>query len=157
MIVLVCLTAILFSSCSGEYKIRIGDSKFDIKEHYTPCVSMNQLDVYKIDEAYLVTVLYGDVVCKIAEFSAQRKCLRTRKLNLITNEGAEHYLGMSFEALTGELGRPHFDEGSGFYIPSYITEDGYLICLYIDEDDCVYAVRKYDLFKGDMVELCNAE
>ena len=49
------------------------------------------------------------------------------------------------------LGEAHADIESGFYIPAYITEDGYLICFEL-EDNVVCEMIKRDLLTNVIVE-----
>ena len=49
------------------------------------------------------------------------------------------------------FGEVHADVGSGLYIPAYITENGYLVCLEV-ENDIVYDVIKRDLLTDVIVE-----
>ena len=67
------------------------------------------------------------------------------------NEDINQYLDKSLNELKENFGEVHADIGSGFYIPAYITENGYLICLEV-ENDIVYDVIKRDLLTDVIVE-----
>lgn len=58
---------------------------------------------------------------------------------------------MSIDELKQKLGEIHADVGSGFYIPAYITEDGFLVCFDL-ENDIVYEVIKRDILTNMVVE-----
>lgn len=100
---------------------------------------------------YTIVVEKDEVAKKIVEFSSDRKCLGTGGLTLVTNTDFNRYIGKNLNEIIGELGEVHADVGSGFYVPSYITVDGYLICFEI-ENDTVYEVIKRDLLKNVVVE-----
>ena len=58
---------------------------------------------------------------------------------------------MNFNELKEKIGQPHVDIGSGFYIPAYITEDAYLICFELENDN-IFEVIKRDLLTNKIVD-----
>lgn len=46
-----------------------------------------------------------------------------------TPQDLDALLGLSMEAVTEQLGTPHYDSGSGLYLPGWFTEDGLLLRL----------------------------
>ena len=79
---------------------------------------MNALSVYKINEKYLIIVNDNDVIKKLIEFSAERKCCRAQGVSLVKNSDINLFLNISLDQLVQEFGQPHVDIGSGFYIPA---------------------------------------
>ena len=60
-------------------------------------------------------------------------------------------MNVSFNELTEEIGQPHVDVGSGFYIPAYVTEDANLVCFEL-ENELVIEVIQLDLFTNKIVD-----
>jgi hypothetical protein len=60
-------------------------------------------------------------------------------------------LNVNFNELTEEIGQPHVDVGSGFYIPAYVTEDANLVCFEL-ENELVIEVIQLDLFTNKIVD-----
>ena len=168
-VILLLLTAIVFSACSrndtlsvGETtnitndtsstssSFEVGQSMSEINEKYSSVFSFNTLSVYKVNENYCVVIEDGHTVQKFVEFSDSRSCLNKQGLELICDYDVNQFLNNDFNKLTMEIGQPHVDIGSGFFIPSYVTEEAKLISLYI-EDDLVVEVIKYDLFSGEII------
>ena len=169
-VILLLLTTIILSACSrnsnldvGETKnitndttltsssFEVGQSMSKINEEYSSVFSFNALSVYKVNEVYCVIIEDGHTVQKFAEFSASRSCLNKQGLELIRFYDVNLFLNKDFNGLIEEIGQPHVDIGSGFYIPSYVTEEAKLISLYI-EDDLVVDVIVYDLFSGETTD-----
>lgn len=145
------IVTVLFSACSSSYKIRVGESMSSINKQYTSFISINALSVYKINENYLVTIADGDIIQKLVEFSPDRKCCRIQGFSLIKNNDISQFLSADFNKLTEELGQPHVDVGSGFCIPSYITEGANLICFEL-ENEIVIEVTQRDLLTDKIVD-----
>ena len=80
-------------------------------------------------------------------FSSDRQCLYKQGMELVGNMDFAEFLDGEFADVTDKLGQPHTDIGSGFYIPSYITEDAYLISFYV-EDEKISKIVKRDLLTG---------
>ncbi len=60
-------------------------------------------------------------------------------------------MNVNFNELTEEIGQPHVDVGSGFYIPAYVTEDANLVCFEL-ENELVIEVIQLDLFTNKIVD-----
>lgn len=60
-------------------------------------------------------------------------------------------MNVNFNELTEEIGQPHVDVGSGFYIPAYVTEDANLVCFEL-ENEIVIEVIQRDLFINKIVD-----
>lgn len=100
---------------------------------------------------YTIVVEKNGEAQKIVEFSSDRKCCTVQGLVLVKDEDINRYLDKSLNELTEKFGEVHADIGSGFYIPAYITENGYLIYFEV-ENDVVYEVMKRDLLTDVIVE-----
>ena len=151
-IIIVLLLIVLFlSGCKNNSDIRIGDSMSEINNQQTPFIFLNSLSVFRTNNTYTIVVEKSGTAQKIAEFSSDRKCRTVQGLALVKNEDINWYLGKSLYELKEEFGEVHADIGSGFYIPAYITENGYLICFEV-ENDIVYEVVKRDLLTDVIVD-----
>lgn len=60
-------------------------------------------------------------------------------------------MNVDFNELTEEIGQPHVDVGSDFYIPAYVTEDANLVCFEL-ENEIVIEVIQLDLFTNKIVD-----
>lgn len=169
-IALLLLVTILFSACSGNHEfdaddsisginnqytpyipIEVGGSMSEISNQYTPYITINALSVYEISGNYLITIDDGNFIQKLAEFSPDRKCHRIQGFDLIKDGEINQLLNINFSELTEKIGQPHVDIGSGFYIPSYVTEDAHLICFQL-ENEIVIGVIRRDLLTNKVVD-----
>lgn len=107
--------------------------------------------LYKVNENYLIIVADGEIVQKLVEFSSDRKCRRIQGSDLVNNSDISQFLNVDFNELTEEIGQPHVDVGSGFYIPAYVTEDANLVCFEL-ENELVIEVIQLDLFTNKIVD-----
>ena len=151
IIALLIFVTILFSACSSNYKIEVGESMSKINNQYTPYTNINALSVYKINNNYLLIMDDGDIVQKLVEFSPDRRCQRVQGIGLIKNYDTKQFLNVAFSQVIEKIGQPHVDVGSGFYIPAYVDEDAYLICFEL-ENEIVIEVIKRDLFTNRIVD-----
>lgn len=145
------LIVLTLSGCKNNLNIRMGDSMNAINDQQTPFIILNSLSVFRTNNTYTVVVEENGTVQKLVEFSSDRKCRTVQGLVLVKNEDLNKYLDKSLNELKEKLGEVHADIGSGFYVPAYITEDGYLICFEV-ENDIVYEVIKRDLLTDVIVE-----
>ena len=60
-------------------------------------------------------------------------------------------MNVNFNELTEEIGQPHVDVGSGFYIPAYVTEDANLVCFELENELVIEAIQ-LDLFTNKIVD-----
>lgn len=151
IIALLIFFTMLFSACSCSNKFDVGDQMSKINNQYTPYITINALSVYKMSENYLITIDDGSIIQKLVEFSSERRCCRVEGLELIKNADINQYLNLNFNKLKEEIGQPHVDVGSGFYIPAYVTEDAKLICFEI-ENEIVFEVIKRDLLTNKIID-----
>lgn len=151
IIIVLLLILLTLLGSSKNYTIRIGDSMTMINNQQTPFIFLNSLSVFRTNNTYTVVVEKKGMVQKIVEFSSDRKCRTAQGLDLVKNEDINQYLGKSLNELKEKFGEVHADIGSGFYVPSYITETGYLICFEV-ENDIVYEVIKRDLLTNEVVK-----
>ena len=70
---------------------------------------------------------------------------------MVNNSDISQFLNVDFNELTEEIGQPHVDVGSGFYIPAYVTEDANLVCFEL-KNEIVIEVIQRDLFINKIVD-----
>ena len=71
---------------------------------------------------------------------------------IVDNQG-KNAIGNALNDVENAFGEYHVDIGSGGFMPSYVTDDGYLITFSVDRDtNVVEHVGKTDLFSGESVE-----
>lgn len=150
VMVLVFFIIFLFAGCVGDCEFKVGEQMSRINSKFTPYITMNALSVYENTGDYLIVIDDGYTIQKLVEFSSERKAIKIQGLELIKCEDIKQFLDMSIQKLQEKYGQPHVDIGSGFNIPSYITEDGYLICLQL-ENDIVFEVIKRDLLTNEVI------
>lgn len=148
--VLLFIMVIIFSGCANNLKFKVGEHMSEINNMNTPHYTMNALSVYNDKSNYMIVIENESVVQKLVEFSPERKSIRTHGIDLVKCDDLNRLLGMDIAKLKEELGQPHVDVGSGFYIPAYITDEAYLICFEL-EDGIVFEVIKRDLLTSDIV------
>ena len=117
-------------------------------QNATPKHSHFCYSVYETDEQYVVTVSDEGVG---VTYSKDRRCQNHFVIKPIKNIEMQKYLGNEFKALEKDLGKYHVDTGSGFFIPSYFTEDGYLMSFHV-ENDYITCVQTIDLFSGELIK-----
>ena len=150
-IIVLLLIVLTLSGCKNNSNIRIGDSMSSINSQQTPFIFLNSLSVFRTNNTYTTVVEKNGMAQKIVEFSSDRKCRTAQGLVLVKDEDINWYLDKSLHELKEKFGEVHTDIGSGFYIPAYITENGYLIYFEV-ENDIVYEVMKLDLLTNVIVE-----
>ena len=70
---------------------------------------------------------------------------------MVNNSDISQFLNVNFNELTEEIGQPHVDVGSGFYIPAYVTEDANLVCFELENELVIEAIQ-LDLFTNKIVD-----
>lgn len=150
--ILMIVVALLISGCQYTSHLVLGSTMEELMNQYTLCYSFNPLSVFQADSNYLA-VLFDDQdnVCKVVEYTSNRKAIQTEGLSLLEDGDFVQYIGMEMQKLQEEIGVPHFDSGSGFYIPAYIAEHGYFIEIFFD-DTVICKIVKRDIFTGKVVE-----
>lgn len=151
IIALLLFLTIFLSACSSRHEFEVGDPMSKINNQYTPYITINALSAYEISENYLIIIDDGSMIQKLVEFSFEREYCRVEGLDLIKNDDINKFLNMNFNKLKEEIGQPHVDVGSGFYIPAYVTEDANLICFEL-ENEIVFEVIKRDLLTNKIVD-----
>lgn len=151
IILLLLLMILTLSGCKKNTNIQIGDSMTTINNQQQPFIFLNSLSVFQTNNTYTVVVEENGVVQKKVEFSSDRKCCTVQGLILVKDGDINQYLNQSLNELNEKLGEAHADIGSGFYIPAYITENGYLIYFNV-ENDTVFEVVKRDILTNEIIE-----
>lgn len=150
LLIITLFIVLFFSGCKNNNDI-LGDSMNNIDNQQNPYIFLNSLSVYRTDDRYKIVIEENVAVQKTVEFSSDRKNHNLQGLILIKNEDINQYLNMSMDEIKEKLGEIHADIGSGFYIPAYITEDGFIICFEL-ENDIVCGVIKRDILTNLIVE-----
>lgn len=151
-IIVVLAILLMLSGCHKNTYTQPEESKNVTNDPNIPFEIFNFLCVYQTDGMYRVVINENETDEKSVEFSADRECLSAQGLNLIKTEEIGEFLGKDWTMIEAQLGKFHVDVGSGFYIPSYITEDGYLISFWLEKDDKICQVMKRDLITGTVVQ-----
>lgn len=111
----------------------------------------NQIKVYGKNGKYSFDILVGGSV----EFSLDRVFIRAVLVEPIKYDNYQELLNYSFDDVKSMFGEPHFEEGSGMYIPSYITEDAYIIRLYPQYDGSIESIVLFDPIQNEIIEIWN--
>lgn len=122
----------------------------------TPFFECNPVYVYNINDVYSVVIIGNGNVSSAVSFSAKRELLDTFNIDISSIDSIAKYLGASLADLQNELGAYHTDIGSGLFMPTYISADGYLVCFTIIDGFVMYAGRT-DLLSGDATEWYSLE
>lgn len=151
VIVTLLLILFTFSGCQRNTDPQTGDATTMANDPQAPILSLSTLSVFQTDDLYTVIIEKNEADKIVVEFTADRECHSVQSLNLVKYGELNQYLGKNLNELEAQFGKVHTDVGSGFYIPSYITEDGYLLS-FVVEDDIAAAVLKRDLLTGEITE-----
>lgn len=149
--ILLLLMIVTFTGCQKDSTIQIGDSMTAINNQHKRFIFLNSLSVFQVNDTYTIVVEENGIAQKIVEFSSDRKCCTVQGLVLAKDEDINEYLDKSLNELKEKLGDVHADIGSGFYIPAYITENGYLIYFEV-ENDILYEIVKLDLLTNEVID-----
>lgn len=116
------------------------------------CVyNINSLSVYQLNDKYKIIIeKYNGQ--KTVSFTNDREAIDTVDIELQDIDDLSMFLGMNINEVKQQLGEVHVDIGSGFYIPSYVTSDAYLVSFRLEEDGVIDYVIKRDIFNGNVVE-----
>lgn len=139
---------ICLSACADYKQLGRSNHMNDKKE---VVLYLNSISVLVENDIYFVVIKQDDKAEKSVTFSKNRKASNIDGLKLQKINDIKEFLGKDMETIETFLGEVHADAGSGFYIPSYITDDGFLVSFLI-ENNIVYEVIKRDLLSGEVVE-----
>lgn len=148
IIILVVFSIIWLIHIRNDAPINAENRKISPPQNADPQYSIFPISVYETDKCYIIVVSADGIG---AEFSKDRQCIAYFETIPIKSKEIHDYLNKKFSFVEESLGKYHVDVGSGFFIPSYITQDGYLICFHVDDNYITY-VQKIDLFTGEYVE-----
>lgn len=151
VLILMLLMIFIFLGCNQKKEIITGDLMNKINDQYNQYFSINSLFVFKTEDTYFIVIEKEGVIENSVKFSSDRKPSNIQNLSLIQCENISDYLDVNINTIIKKYGDPHVDIGSGFYIPTYITEDAYLICFELD-NSIVSEVIKRDIITNEIVE-----
>lgn len=132
-------------SCFIAPTIEIGGDLMDIT-YDEKIVEFNTLIVIRQEEKFIVLIHDGKNILKKVEFNAGRSVLNCEQIVLKEDVEINKYFNRPFKELVKCFGEEHTDIGSGFYLPSYVTTDGYLLVFSV-ESGIISNVSKIDLLK----------
>lgn len=149
-IILIVMTSVVLSGCvqnQNAYKQLVNQEE--------PFLNLSPVYVYNVDDVFSVVILEDGNVEKAVQFSRNRIPSNVIDVDLKLAENIEDYLGKTYVDIEHIWGECHANIGSGMSMPSYITNDGYLVSFTII-DGIVHRVGKIDLLSGESVELYNS-
>ena len=94
---------------------------------------------------YIITVSKYGERDKFVHFSGEREILKTNGITPLDIEDPQDFVGMEWSDIIAQYGQSHADVGSGFSIPSYITNNAFLITFDFDDNNIVTEVFTEDL------------
>ena len=134
--------------------IIVGDKIKGVKKSMTMLYQEASLCTFNEEDNYLVVIHNGNNIQKVARYSPQRVLLESNGFTPIMMIDCAKYLHTRFESIVEQFGEMHLDTGSGSFIPSFLTNDAYLYCFYV-EDSFVTGIIQKDLFSNMVVsEYC---
>lgn len=100
--------------------------------------------VWENPESYVYACLgeNGRSVGGVARFSKALEILEVDGVELIEEIDPDQWFGQSILDFISQYGQPHFEAGSGIYIPSYISENGTIYYLSCD-GEMIYSLTSY--------------
>lgn len=110
-----------------------------------PYLWYGSLTAIEEDNVYIITISTVGEKDKTIHFSETRKILKAKGIKPLKTEEIQIFEGMDMAAVIEQYGEPHADTGSGLYIPSYITQEAYLIQVLLDKENKVREIIKEDL------------
>lgn len=111
------------------------------------------IQAYLKDENYVIAITKNLKTVKGIEFSQDRQVIKMFGIEPVEIADISRYLNKTLGEIEAELGTYHIDIGSGHFMPSYITTDGYLVCFtFIHSKEKNTHVGKTDLFTREAVE-----
>ena len=144
------ISILLIAGCSVD----TNTERFqEINEQEQPLYNAYPIKVFYDEQVYTIVILKNDNVIKGVQYSTNRIPCNTVGLDLISHGEISSYLGITIDDVEADLGKYHIDIGSGGFLPSYLTEDGYLLVFSVNRSTkVVERVGTIDLFTGESVE-----
>lgn len=119
-------------------------------------LTYGELCAFHNDGELTVLANRNEKVEMAAVYNSRRQVIRAIMLTPCSIDNIRQYVGKSYNELQEMLGSYHMNTGEGFFIPSYLTADGYAVCFGV-QDNVIWYVQKYDLFTGESVEIYYAD
>jgi len=121
-----------------------------LPETYEVHYRHNTLTAYRQDDEYIVIIENFGEPYKQAVFTSDRKCVKTYSISLIPAFHESTHTGTNWDEIQQKFGLPHTDTGSGFYIPTYVTEDAHLV-KYIVGAEGIEGITVTDIITKEIV------
>ena len=137
-----------FTSCiNGESATKEEPYIDVINKSEQKILELNTLAVLMENEEYTIIIHDYTTVKKTAKFTAERNFTIVNGMTLQNFDTLKSYIGMNISQIEEIFGDPHTDIGSGFYIPTYVTTDAFLVSFSLNNDK-VAGITKWDLLTG---------
>ena len=145
LVLIVCLSACATSKTDSksamdtnenEIRAKIGDNIGSLKrkagnricyERYS-CLAWENSETYYI----ACTGQKGETVRGVAVFSKNLELINATGIEPIEDIVEDEWVGKLEKDFVDQYGQCHFEEGSGLYMPSYISKTGKIYSLYVD-------------------------
>ena len=118
----------------------------------TPALWLGELRVYCEDDRIIVLSDSNGHFEFAVVYDASRTVRTAINCDPISNADGQQFIDLPYDTLQKKIGEYHINTGEGFFTPSYLTTDGYVLCFRL-MDNTVWLAQKYDLFTGESVEL----
>ena len=120
------LTAYVFVAVNGHYL-------FDLRGEATPYKGL-RMEATHADGVVRYEIGYFDGSVDYIEYNADRECVAAEGIEPIHFDRDNMWGIWSYEDFVATYGEFHVDTGSGTFIPSWFTDDGYLVTLWLGGD-----------------------
>ncbi len=111
---------------------------------------LNSVRTYRENGQYIVAICNGGSQTEYVAFDTSRKCVSEDTVGMLEKRDYSSHLGTSFTAFQELYGSPHTDVGSGFYIPAYVVDEGYLLEI-SEENDIIIRLSMIDILNNEVV------
>ena len=144
---------LFLSACSNELNRKEDEILYINNASDTPYIRNGPVSGYLIDDIYIITISENTSITKWVEYSQEREYYRSQNINPISSCDIQRFINVNLNTVIKEIGPPHTDIGSGFYIPTYLTEDAYLINFHLINEK-IYMITRQDLLTGNKETIC---
>ena len=124
----------ILTGCKRNNDIKIGTNIFELNKKYKPIFSHGVIYAYELENTYIVIIAKDNKVDKYAVFNTHWELQFTEGLQPVEGSNLEESVGMTLSDVTLKYGPYHADIGSGFYMPTYLLNEGYIAILDVEMD-----------------------
>ena len=137
-------------------KIKIGDTSDRAEAIYGfPHYFTGNLKVYKDkdNDNFIVTITSNQRITGIAVFSSGGELLYSKKLSPIDDSNILQFCSRPFDELEKQYGKTHFEIGSGFLKPAYVTDHATVVYFLYYNDKTVWRILSLDIITKELTIL----